>query len=83
MTDIEDTGLTPALSNDSASLPSRIRADDDAGDEGDSGDVIGEMRDSPPSDLGDVANKGSKSTIFMSKSGRCTDDRCDSCDPGD
>ena len=73
----------------SACLPCRIRADDDAGDEGDSGDVIGEMRDSPPSDLGDVANKGSKSTIFMSKSGRtrfsdsCTDDRCDSCDPGD
>ena len=63
------------------------RADDDAGDEGDSGVVIGEMRDRAPSDHGDVSNEGSKTTVSTSKSGRtrfgdiCTDDRCDSCDP--
>ena len=55
---------------DSHASSCRERAADDAGNKGDSEDVIGEMSGRSPTDLGDVANKGYRSTVSTSKSER-------------
>ena len=85
--DIDVAGLLRPLSTDADASSSRECTSGDAHDKGDSGDEINEISSRSPADLGDVINKGSRSTVSISKSERtrlgdsCTDDRLDTCDP--